>query len=174
MEFIQDYTLKSLRLKPDKWNKLIISDEQRTFLTNFIERGSSRWRMSWSKLKDEPFIKHRNWIKNVTFFPPLNHTEHHCPATVYLQQHINVLGCNEGFEKVKCMRLSEFLFLWKNYFIFHWFHKIYEIEKCLSRFYLYWSIFCSGHPQELVISQNIGGQLQVIKTYRGGRCLKGC
>ena len=39
MEFIQDYTLKSLRLKPDKWNKLIISDEQRTFLTNFIERG---------------------------------------------------------------------------------------------------------------------------------------
>ena len=43
MEFIQDYTLKSLRLKPDKWNKLIISDEQRTFLTNFIERGMG-WR----------------------------------------------------------------------------------------------------------------------------------
>jgi hypothetical protein len=39
MEFIQDYTLKSLRLKPDKWNKLIISDEQRTFIINFIERG---------------------------------------------------------------------------------------------------------------------------------------
>ena len=40
LEFIQDYTLKSLRLKPDKWNKLIISDEQRTFITNFIERGT--------------------------------------------------------------------------------------------------------------------------------------
>ncbi len=42
MEFIQDYTLKSLRLKPDKWNKLIISDEQRTFINNFIERGKNR------------------------------------------------------------------------------------------------------------------------------------
>ena len=37
--FIRDYTLKSLRLKHDKWNKLIISDEQRTILTNFVERG---------------------------------------------------------------------------------------------------------------------------------------
>ena len=38
--FIRDYTLKSLRLKQDKWNKLIISDEQRSIITNFVEKGS--------------------------------------------------------------------------------------------------------------------------------------
>jgi dynein heavy chain len=37
-DFIQDYTLKSLRLKPDKWSRMMVSDEQRTFITNFVER----------------------------------------------------------------------------------------------------------------------------------------
>lgn len=37
--FIRDYTLKSLRLKQDKWNKLVLSDEQRCLLNNFIEKG---------------------------------------------------------------------------------------------------------------------------------------
>ena len=37
--FIRDYTLKSLRLKQDKWNKLLISDEQRNTLINFVEKG---------------------------------------------------------------------------------------------------------------------------------------
>ena len=37
-DFIQDFTLKSLRLKPDKWTRMLVSDEQRTFLANFIER----------------------------------------------------------------------------------------------------------------------------------------
>ena len=39
LDFIQDYTLKSLRLKPDKWARLMVSDEQRNFVTSFIERG---------------------------------------------------------------------------------------------------------------------------------------
>ena len=38
LEFLQDYTLKSLRLKPDKWSKLIISDEQRNYMMNFLDR----------------------------------------------------------------------------------------------------------------------------------------
>ena len=37
-DFLQDFTLKSLRLKPDKWTRMLVSDEQRTFLTNFVER----------------------------------------------------------------------------------------------------------------------------------------
>ena len=37
--FIQDYTLKSMRLKPEKWAKLVISDEQRRHLENFILQG---------------------------------------------------------------------------------------------------------------------------------------
>lgn len=37
-DFIQDFTLKSLRLKPDKWSRMLVSDEQRNFLTNFVER----------------------------------------------------------------------------------------------------------------------------------------
>ena len=31
--------MKSLRLKQDKWNKLLISDEQRNTLINFVEKG---------------------------------------------------------------------------------------------------------------------------------------
>ncbi len=37
-DFLQDFTLKSLRLKPDKWSRMIVSDEQRNFITNFVER----------------------------------------------------------------------------------------------------------------------------------------
>ena len=39
MEFLADYTVKTLRLKPDKWNRMIISDEQRTFVNQFIDRA---------------------------------------------------------------------------------------------------------------------------------------
>ena len=39
LAFIEDYTLKSLRLKTDKWNKLIISDDQRGFLHSFVDQG---------------------------------------------------------------------------------------------------------------------------------------
>ena len=37
-DFLQDFTLKSLRLKPDKWVRMMVSDEQRNFITNFVER----------------------------------------------------------------------------------------------------------------------------------------
>ena len=30
LDFIQDFTLKSLRLKPDKWARMVVSDEQVT------------------------------------------------------------------------------------------------------------------------------------------------
>ena len=39
VDFIADYTLKSLRLKPDKWQRMFISDEQRTYVMQFIEKG---------------------------------------------------------------------------------------------------------------------------------------
>ena len=32
VEFIQEYTLKSMRLKSDKWSKIIMFDEQRQYL----------------------------------------------------------------------------------------------------------------------------------------------
>ena len=37
IEFIREYTLTSMRLKIDKWNKIIISDEQRQYLLSFID-----------------------------------------------------------------------------------------------------------------------------------------
>jgi hypothetical protein len=40
MEFLQEFTLKSLRLKPDKWARMVVSDEQRNFINNFIERNA--------------------------------------------------------------------------------------------------------------------------------------
>lgn len=39
LEFLQKFTLGSMRLKPDKWHRLIVSDECRSYITNFIERG---------------------------------------------------------------------------------------------------------------------------------------
>ena len=49
VEFLQEFTLKSMRLKIDKWNKIVVHDEQRqylqvnatTFLTNLKRVGSS-------------------------------------------------------------------------------------------------------------------------------------
>ena len=41
VDFIAEFTLKSLRLKPDKWARLMVSDEQRNFVTSFIERGKT-------------------------------------------------------------------------------------------------------------------------------------
>ena len=37
MEFLKDYTLSSMKLKKEKWKKIIVSDEQREYITNFIE-----------------------------------------------------------------------------------------------------------------------------------------
>ena len=39
-QLIRDYTLKTLRLKIDKWNKLWSSDEQRALLIKFVESGN--------------------------------------------------------------------------------------------------------------------------------------
>ena len=38
LDFIQEFSLKALRVKPDKWARMMISDEQRTFINSFIER----------------------------------------------------------------------------------------------------------------------------------------
>ena len=37
LEFIQETVLRSLRVKPEKWARLLISDEQRNFINKFIE-----------------------------------------------------------------------------------------------------------------------------------------
>ena len=39
VDYIQEFTLKTLRLKPDKWARMIISDEQRIFISAFVEKG---------------------------------------------------------------------------------------------------------------------------------------
>ena len=38
MEFLKDYTLSSMRLKREKWKKIIVSDEQRDYLMSFIDK----------------------------------------------------------------------------------------------------------------------------------------
>jgi hypothetical protein len=40
----QEFTLKSLRLKPDKWARMVVSDEQRNFINNFIDRPAPQVR----------------------------------------------------------------------------------------------------------------------------------
>ena len=46
LDFIQDYTLRSLRLKPDKWARMVVSNEQMAFITNFVETGFPQVRIS--------------------------------------------------------------------------------------------------------------------------------
>ena len=38
MDFLKDFILKALRLKSDKWDRMFISDEQRTHIVAFLER----------------------------------------------------------------------------------------------------------------------------------------
>ena len=54
VDFIAEFTLKSLRLKPDKWARLMVSDEQRNFVTSFIERG----KIDTLVFEDQPEIKY--------------------------------------------------------------------------------------------------------------------
>ncbi len=44
VEFLADYTCKTLRLKPEKWTRMLVSDEQRTILNNFIDRDKPQVR----------------------------------------------------------------------------------------------------------------------------------
>ena len=39
LDFLRDFILRALRLKPDKWDRMFISDEQRNHITAFVERG---------------------------------------------------------------------------------------------------------------------------------------
>ncbi len=48
LDFIQDFTLKALRLKPDKWARMTISDEQRNYVTHFVERPYPQVKMGFS------------------------------------------------------------------------------------------------------------------------------
>ena len=50
IDFIAEFTLKSLRLKPDKWARMTVSDEQRSFITSFIERGVHNQKCFMTKL----------------------------------------------------------------------------------------------------------------------------
>ena len=38
LDWIAEFTCRTLRLKPDKWSRMMVSDEQRSFLTTFIEQ----------------------------------------------------------------------------------------------------------------------------------------
>jgi hypothetical protein len=40
LDWIQEFTLKALRIKPDKWTRMNISDEVRCYIASFIERDS--------------------------------------------------------------------------------------------------------------------------------------
>ena len=44
LDFIQDYTLRTLRLKPEKWARMVVSNEQMAFITGFIEHANPQVR----------------------------------------------------------------------------------------------------------------------------------
>ena len=56
VEFLQEFTLKSMRLKIDKWNKIVVHDEQRQYLqvnaTSFLSHLRIKQK-GWLKSKNE-------------------------------------------------------------------------------------------------------------------------
>ena len=42
LDFLQDFTLKSMRCKQEKWQRMIVSDEVRRFILDFVEKGMTR------------------------------------------------------------------------------------------------------------------------------------
>ena len=58
LDFIQEFTLRSLRLKPDKWARMIVFDEQRTFINNFLERGQ----FCFITIKKGPMMPIKNYF----------------------------------------------------------------------------------------------------------------
>lgn len=56
-QLIRDYTLKTLRLKIDKWNKLWSSDEQRALLIKFVESGLTPHYPQFSLLYANNFLQ---------------------------------------------------------------------------------------------------------------------
>ena len=56
LDFLQDYTLRSLRLKPDKWQRMIVSNEQMAFITGFVENGYPQVSLQYSAMFYLPLI----------------------------------------------------------------------------------------------------------------------
>ena len=49
VEFLQDFTLKSMRLKIDKWNKIVVHDEQRQYLQVVPDSFLSSIYLCWAR-----------------------------------------------------------------------------------------------------------------------------
>ena len=49
VEFLQDFTLKSMRLKIDKWNKIVVHDEQRQYLQVVPDNFLSCIHLYWAR-----------------------------------------------------------------------------------------------------------------------------
>ena len=56
LDFLQDYTLRSLRLKPDKWQRMIVSNEQMAFITGFVENGYPQVSLQYTTMFYLPLI----------------------------------------------------------------------------------------------------------------------
>ena len=41
LSFIESYTLKTLKVKNDKWQKLLSQDEQKQIIVDFVEKGDN-------------------------------------------------------------------------------------------------------------------------------------
>ena len=121
VEFLQEFTLKSMRLKIDKWNKIVVHDEQRqylqvnaaTFLTNLRKQkgGLKSKNETCSPLlssqafldKEEPtcmVISRTNlWPKFHSYHPHhLNHPHSHPPHSNHCE--INLIQVT-GVQKTK-------------------------------------------------------------------------
>ena len=59
MDFLSSYTCRALRLKEDKWSRMMVSDEQRTYLSTFMDN-------SWPQARF--FFFYRKFYRNLIFW----------------------------------------------------------------------------------------------------------
>ena len=62
IEWLANYTCKTLRLKEDKWSRMMVSDEQRTYLNRFLEDRWPQASLFLFLIKYTEMYLHRNMI----------------------------------------------------------------------------------------------------------------
>ena len=84
MEFLKEYTLASLRLKKEKWKKIIISDEQKEYLINFIESDFPDFMVISQNVGGHLQI-HIDWPSQLKYKGPIFYFSHWRVLTASLQ-----------------------------------------------------------------------------------------
>ena len=50
VDIIKEFCLRSLRVKSEKWDRLMISDEQRSYIMSFVDRQTPQVKLNFQNI----------------------------------------------------------------------------------------------------------------------------